>query len=69
MPAQTLHVARAELAELTCEDAVGGCQAAEFGAGRHLTAGGQFVVIQLLTNISWLLVCRIWKKRKDSSDE
>lgn len=55
---EALHVTRAELAELTSEDAVRSivhhCRATGRRAGRHLTAGRQLVMTELLTNISRL---------------
>lgn len=58
--AEALHVARAELTELTGEDAVWSIvwhrQATGRRAGRHLTAGRQLVMTELLTNISRLQV-------------
>lgn len=60
VPTQALHVSRAELTELTSEDAVRSIvsyrRATRCWAGRHLTAGGQLVMAELLTDVRWLQV-------------
>lgn len=57
--AQALHVSGAELTELTGEDAVRG--ATRCRARGHVTAGGQLIMTELLTNVCWLQVRRTWE--------
>lgn len=58
---QALNVSGVELAVFTRVDAfwtlVTPCRNTWCCAGRHLTAGGQLVLTELLTNVRWLQIC------------
>lgn len=60
VPTKALHVSRAKFTELTTEDTVRS-DIQHHWARRHVTAWGQLVLTELLTNICWLQVWRVWK--------
>lgn len=63
VPAQALHVSRAELAELTSENAVQSAVSHQRAAGhqarRHVSAGGELVMTELHADVCWLQIGRI----------